>query len=227
MATVSDKKYHLSASLICADFRRLEDDIKELEKGGIDSIHYDVMDGVFVPRFGLYPEILGTVRGLTKLPVDVHCMVVNAEPYIKTFADAGATTITVHAEGNNNLHRTLKLLYDAGVKAGIALNPATPLGVLDYVLGDIDQVMLMAINPGIVGHKLIPQMMEKITDLKKKLVAHPDIQIVIDGGVTFESAPAMIRAGADVLVCGSSTIFRPGEKVSDKIKELRAAIEVC
>ncbi len=218
-------KYTLSASLVCGNMIDIKEDIKALERGGIDYIHFDVMDGAFVPRFGLHPEMLSAVTGITKIPVDVHLMVNDPIPYLKGFADAGATYISVHAESTPHLDRAVRLLKEYGVKAGVALNPSTPLSVLDYILDDIELIVLMAINPGIVGHKLIPQMMNKISDLKKKIKNHKKIQIQIDGGVTFDSASEMIKRGADMLVCGSSTIFKPSEKIEDKIPELRKKIQ--
>ncbi len=205
-----NRKFEITASLICGDPLNLERAVRDIIGADIDRIHFDVMDGVCVPRFGLYPEILVGVRKLTDLPVDVHMMVTNPEPYIETYAKAGATIFYVHAENNSNLHRTLKLIKDAGMKPGVVLNMATPICVLDYILADIDYVLLMAINPGIVGHTIIDAVYSKIRDVKT-LIGGRAIKIVIDGGVTSESSAAMVRAGADVLVCGSSTIFRPAE----------------
>lgn len=217
--------YKLSASLVCANMINLSEEIKSLERGKIDYIHFDVMDGSFVPRFGLHPEMLTAIKKITNIPVDVHLMVDYPEEYISDFAKAGADIIAVHAESTKHLHRVIKKIRDSGIKAGVALNPATPLNVLDYVLDDIDLVVLMAINPGIVGHKLIPCAMNKIIDLRKKLAKHPKIMIQIDGGVTQESAAEMVKKGATMLVCGSSTIFRPPEKIETKIKELRKIID--
>lgn len=217
------RRYTLTASLICADMLNLEKEVKMLEQGGIDSIHFDVMDAMFVPRYGLHPEMLAAVRSVTTLPIHVHAMVEDIEPYIETFVKAGATTIMPHVESHSHLHRTLKKIHDAGAEAGAAMNLATPLSALDYILDDISVVMLMAINPGIVGHKLIPSALDKISDLKDKLAGRP-IDIEIDGGVTPESASVMIQNGATRLVCGSSTIFKEGESVVEKIKELRATI---
>jgi ribulose-phosphate 3-epimerase len=216
------KSYKLSASLICADILRLGEEIESIVAGGCDYIHIDVMDGVFVPRFGMYPEIVSAVRSKTDVPIDVHFMVTDAEKYIDPFVRSGASLITVHPEACTHLHRTLHVIKDAGAQAGVSLNFSTPLSVLDYVMDDIDLVLLMAINPGIVGHKLIPKAFDKITDLQQKIsAARKNILIEIDGGVTFESAPRMLDAGADMLVCGSSTIFKPPIAVSTKITELR------
>lgn len=216
--------YQLSASIICADLLNLEKEVDLLNIGKIDRIHFDVMDGVFVPRYGLPPEILKQIHSKKNIPITVHMMVQDPESYIEVIAKAGANALVFHIEPVFHVSRVLKKIKDAGMKAGVALNPATPLSVLDYVLSDVDLIMLMAINPGIVGHKLIPETLGKISDLKNKLKNYPDIKIEIDGGVTFESAPQMIKNGADILVCGNSTIFKPDERVDQKIKKLREAI---
>lgn len=218
----TQKKYLLSASLVCANMLELDSEVERIVAGGADTIHFDVMDGVFVPRFGLHPEMLAAVRKKTTLPVNAHFMTVEPEQYVKLFIDSGATFVTVHAEACTHLHRTLSAIKKNGGKAGVALTHATPLSALDYILDDIDLIMLMAINPGIVGHKLIPSAIGKIADLRKKLgEQYKHIIIEIDGGVTAESAPKMLDAGANMLVCGSSTIFKSDNPVDVKIKEFK------
>jgi len=223
---VHDHKHcQLAASIICGNPLNLEADLAALEKGGIDYIHFDVMDGVFVPRFGLFPEYLKAIRTKTDLPIEIHMMVQDPEPYIKDFVDAGATILTPHIEPLLHAHRIVMRIKSAGVKAGLALNPGTSLSSLDYVLEDLDLVMLMAINPGIVGHKLIPRTMEKIADLRKKIdKIGKDIVIEIDGGVTPTSGIEMVKAGANMLVCGTGTIFQPPAKLDDKIREFRTTL---
>lgn len=215
--------FQISASLICGNHLNLEKDIKSLEQAGVDYIHFDVMDGSFVPRYGLYPEILSAISKITNIPVDVHMMVDNPEPYIETFANAGAKIFFVHIENNNQLHRTIKKINNSGMEAGVVFNMATPINSLDYIKQDIKHIMLMAINPGIVGHKIIPQIYQKIEDVKKKIEG-TDIKIMIDGGVTPETSHKMIQKGANILVCGSSTIFRPHEgsleEVTTKYREI-------
>lgn len=218
-------KYQLSASIICANFLTLKEQIRLLEKGEIDYIHFDVMDGIFVPRYGLPAEILKDIHSISSIPITVHMMVQDPEDYVKVFTDAGAKTLVFHLEPVYHIHRTIKLIKDHGVKVGVALNPATSLTNLEYILEDIDLVMLMAINPGIVGDKLIESVLGKIAKLKSKLSEYPHIKIEIDGGVTFESAPEMVKRGADILVCGNSTIFRKGEKIDKKIQHLRRTID--
>jgi ribulose-phosphate 3-epimerase len=222
--TTIKKDFLLSASLICDDFSDLKKTLFLIKKGKVDYIHYDVMDGVFVPRYGLFPEILQTVKKYTKVPVDVHLMVENPEPYIKTFVDSGADIVTVHAESNWHLSRTIKLIKETGAKVGVALNPATSLHVLDYLLDEVDLVMLMAINPGIVGHKLIESTYEKIGALVNK-IGDRKIIVEIDGGVTPESAPRMVQAGANMLVCGTSTIFKQKKPLDKMALTLRHKIQ--
>lgn len=202
--------YKITASLVCADLMNLEKEIKSLEKAGVDYLHFDVMDGMFVPRYGLLPEILAGITRITSIPVDVHMMVMNPEPYIDDFAKAGAKMFYVHVENNPHLHRTLKKIKTSGMQSGVVLNMSTPLECLDYIIDELDYVMLMGINPGIVGHKIIPKIFDKIRALKKKL-AGTNIKIMIDGGVTPDTSADMVLAGADILVCGSSSIFRPKE----------------
>ncbi|MBU1033303.1 ribulose-phosphate 3-epimerase [Patescibacteria group bacterium] len=225
MESVNKTPYKLTASLICADILNLKSEIELLDKGGIDYIHFDVMDGDFVPRLGLHPEVLKMTKSLTNIPVDVHMMINSPELFIPAFAKAGADIICPHAESTQHLHRVIKLIKDQGVRAGVALNPGTPLCVLDHILEDIELVVLMAINPGIVGHKLIPGMLKKIVQLKEMLKDHPNILIEIDGGVSPESSAEMIKLGADMLVCGTSTIFKPNIPVDEKINEFKAMLD--
>lgn len=209
------KKFEISASIVCADLLNLERDIRSLERAGVDYLHFDIMDGVFVPRYGLFPEMLSSVAKITNIPIDVHMMVDNPEPYVDDFAKAGAKIFYVHVENNPHLHRTLKKIRAAGMHPGVVLNISTPLEFIDYIIDEIDYIMLMGINPGIVGHKIIPKIFEKIKNLKKKLDG-TSIRIMIDGGVTPESSAEMIKAGADILVCGSSTIFKSREEKLDE-----------
>ena len=214
----------LTASLICSDPLNIERDIHELVSGNIDWIHFDVMDGQFVPRYGLYPEMLQSLRRFTDLPVDVHMMVENPEDYISVFAAAGATYYSFHAEATKHSHRVVKKIRDAGMKPGVALNPSTPLNCLEWIINDIELVCLMAINPGILGHKLIPETYDKMQSLRSfaDLHGNADLIIEIDGGVTFESGSKMVAHGANALVCGTGTIFRPLEDtISNKIRSFR------
>lgn len=220
------KQYHLSASLICGNPLALRAEIGALEKGGIDYIHFDVMDGTFVPRYGLYLEYLKAVRSVTSLPIEVHMMTEEPARYVAQFASVGATIFSVHAEACTHLHYTLKAIRENGMKAGVVLNYATPLNALDYIMDDVDLIMLMAINPGIVGHKLIPGTIQKIADLRKKIDGSGrDTLLSVDGGVSPESAVKMVRAGANYLVCGTSAIYKPDIPLDVKIREFRALID--
>lgn len=219
-------KYYLSASLICANQINIENDIKLLEKGKIDYLHFDAMDGNFVPRYGMYPEQLSAIKKISKLPIDVHMMTEEPQRYVDEFISAGAEIIAVHAEACKHIQYTLKKIKDGGIKSGIVLNFATPLCVLDYILDYVDMVELMAINPGIVGHKIIPGIYKKISDLKKIILkSGKNIIIEIDGGVNPDTAPNLIKAGADMLVCGTSSIFKPNCSVDKKILEFRNHID--
>jgi ribulose-phosphate 3-epimerase len=214
----------IAASLICSDPLNLQNEINELIIGEADFIHFDVMDGQFVPRYGLYPEILSYISKITNIPVDVHMMVSNPEDYIEDFYNAGASFYSFHIESTSHAHRVVKKIEKTGMKVGVALNPATPIASLDYLIEDINMVVLMAINPGIVGHKLIPNMINKISNLREfaDKRGNKELLIQVDGGVTFESGVKMIGAGADVLVCGTGTIYRPHEdSISNKIKLFR------
>ncbi len=219
------RKFQLSASLICGDHLALGSDLALLERGGIDALHFDVMDGQFVPRLGLYPEQLRAVKQRTALPVDVHLMIESPERYVELFVEAGADIVVPHAEATPHLDRVIRLIREAGGRAGVALNPGTPLAALEHVLPDIELVLLLAINPGIVGHKLIPQSMAKIANTRKMLREHPHIQIEIDGGVSPASAARMIAAGADILVCGSSSIFGQPAPLDRQIPAFRSLIQ--
>jgi ribulose-phosphate 3-epimerase len=218
------KKPLIAASLICSNPLNLQEDINELVKGNADYIHFDVMDGQFVPRYGLYPEILSYLKKTTDIPVDVHMMVQNPEDFIDDFKNAGADFYNFHIEATSHAHRLVKKIEKANMKPGVALNPATSISSLDYLIEDVKMVVLMAINPGIVGHKLIPNMINKISELREYADkrGNKDLLIQIDGGVTFDSGITMINAGADILVCGTGTIYRPHEDtISNKIQAFR------
>lgn len=216
--------YYLSASLICGDPLAYRDEIISLEKGQMDFIHIDIMDGSFVPRYGLYPELIESIAKETHIPLEVHMMVDDPEPYIPQLVKSGAKYIAFHLEPVQHIHRVIYKIKQEGVKVGVALNPATSLSVLDHIIDDIDMVVLMGINPGIVGHKLIPKTLDKICQLKKMVRNRKDFLIQIDGGVTFESGPELLKAGANVLVCGTSTIYKKGKSLHENIREFRCVL---
>ncbi len=202
------KKITLGASLMCADYLNLERDIRLLELSGIDYLHFDVMDGHFVPNFGLNLDLLKKAREITSLPINVHLMIDNAADYIDAYIDAGCNSLSFHQEPTYHIQGLLQRIKDRGVKAGIALNPATSLNTLEYILSDLDFVLIMTVNPGFAGQVLVPATLEKISKLKKLLLESKlDIDIQVDGNVSFENIPKMIAAGATMLVGGTSSLF--------------------
>ncbi len=223
------KKSKIAASLICGNHLNLKEDLDQLINSKVDLIHFDVMDGVFVPRYGLYPEILAEIKKINNCPpVDVHMMVSNPEEYIDVFAKAGADYYNFHIEATNHSHKIIQKIKSSGMKPGVAINPGTSLEELKWIIKDIQMVVMMTINPGIVGHKFIPEMLQKIVDLKKLAVEHGnnDLIIELDGGVTPETIPSMIKAGANALVCGNGTIFRPHEDtIFNKVNSIKNLIE--
>ena len=202
----------VAPSLLAADYLRLGDEIRRMAEAGADYLHFDVMDGSFVPNISFGPELCRQASGLG-LPVDAHLMIVNPEKYIGAFAKAGARIITVHAEAATHLHRCLHEIREAGCLAGVALNPATSPECLRYVLGDFDLALVMTVNPGYGGQKLIPACIRKVADVRKMLdEAGCDAVVEVDGGVNLQTAPALTRAGADMLVAGSAAYGAPDAK---------------
>ncbi len=221
-----ENPYFLSASLICGHPLELVSDLESLKKAGIDSLHFDVMDGQFVPRLGLYPEMLKAITSATNIPVDVHLMIDSPEKYIPVFVDSGADLISFHIEAVDDVKSVVNMVKSAGLKVGVALKVETPLSALDLVMEDIDLVMLMGIHPGILGQRLIPGTLDKISETRDKFKHRPEVIIEIDGGVTPETAPEMIMRGAHLLVCGTGTIYRPHEDtLENKISLLRGEID--
>ena len=184
---------------------RLGEEIRAAEAAGADLIHVDVMDGHFVPNITIGPMIVEGLRKITKLPLDVHLMIDNPDKYLHDFASAGADYITVHAEATAHLHRTVQCIKESGVKAGVSLNPSTPLCYLDYILSDVDLVLVMSVNPGFGGQSFIPSALDKIRALRATLrEKHLAFVIEVDGGVKLDNAPEIAAAGADILVMGSA-----------------------
>jgi ribulose-phosphate 3-epimerase len=193
----------IAPSILSADFARLGEEIAAIEAAGADYIHVDVMDGHFVPNISFGPLVMASVRKFTALPFDVHLMIAPVDPYVAAFAKAGADIITVHAEAGPHLHRTLQAIRAEGKKAGVALNPATPVSALEHVIGDIDLLLVMSVNPGFGGQSFIPEALVKLAQAKA-LIGNRDIDLEVDGGVTADNARAIAEAGANVLVAGSS-----------------------
>ena len=216
----------LAASMVCADPLHMEREIRLLEEGNIDLLHFDVMDGIFVPRLGLGLELLKAVRQATRLPIDVHLMLSDAERYIPVFAEAGADIIVIHAEASIHLPRLLALIRRCGVRPGVALNPATPPNALPYILNDIDLVLLMMVNPGSYGEKVLPAAIRKIADVRRQLGEKTEsVHILTDGNVNLDNGPDMIRSGATILVCGSSSIFNQETNVRDSLRAFRSGLQ--
>jgi len=195
----------IAPSILSADGSRLYEEITAVEKAGADWIHIDVMDGHFVPNITIGPAIISALRKTTKLPFDVHLMIENPENYIESFAAAGADIITVHVEAANHLHRTIDMIKKAGKKAGVSLNPATPLTLIEEILPDIDLLLIMTVNPGFGGQQFIKTTLPKIIKARKMLNILPNKPLLeIDGGVNLQNIADIVRSGADVLVAGAS-----------------------
>nr|WGD83059.1 ribulose-phosphate 3-epimerase [Bacillus subtilis] len=213
----------VAPSILSADFAALGNEIKDVEKGGVDCIHIDVMDGHFVPNITIGPLIVEAVRPVTDLPLDVHLMIEEPDRYIPAFAKAGADILSVHAEACPHLHRTIQLIKEQGVKAGVVLNPHTPVQVIEHVFDDLDLVLLMTVNPGFGGQKFIHSVLPKIKEVKRMAdeKGKKDLLIEVDGGVNKETAPLVIEAGANLLVAGSAVYGQSDRKKA--ISEIRGS----
>lgn len=210
----------IAPSVLSADFLRLGEEIKAAEASGADMLHLDVMDGHFVPNITIGPLVVEAIRKKTALPLDVHLMIQNPDLFLDDFITAGADYITVHAETSVHLHRTVNYLKDKGIRASVSLNPATPLCTLDYILPDLDMVLLMSVNPGFGGQKFIPFVLDKIRSLKTLITERQlNVLIEVDGGIKTGNAFEISSAGADILVMGSA-FFYSGD-YNTLMKELR------
>lgn len=214
----------IAPSILSADFTRLGEQVAAVEHAGASYIHVDVMDGHFVPNLTVGPPIVESLKKVTKLPLDVHLMITNADAFIPEFAEAGADYLTVHVEACPHLHRTVQSIKERGVKAGVTLNPATPLSLLQEILGDVDLVLIMSVNPGFGGQTFIPSVLKKITEARRML-DHIKSQALleVDGGIKVENAGEIVAAGATALVAGSA-IFSHGDYTAT-IAAMRAAAE--
>ena len=210
----------IAPSILSADFGALGEDIARVESAGADLLHVDVMDGRFVPNITIGPVVVAAIRKRTRLPLDVHLMIVEPERYLADFARAGADSLTVHVEACPHLARTLAQIRELGARAGVALNPATPPEVLEYVLDDLDLVLVMSVNPGFGGQKFIPSAYVKVHEVRAMLGTRP-VDVSVDGGVKLEHARPLAEQGASVLVAGSA-IFEAADP-ADMVKKMRAA----
>ncbi len=206
----------LAPSILAADFSILGEQIKKVESAGAEYLHIDVMDGSFVPSISFGLPLISSIRKSTGLTFDVHLMVTEPERFVDQFADAGANILTVHQEACTHLNRTLKHIKERGVKTGVALNPATDISTLKYVLNYVDMILVMSVNPGFGGQKFIPETLEKLKDVKNMVKASGrDIDIEVDGGITLKNVDTILKAGANVIVSGSS-VFRGN--ITDNVK---------
>lgn len=213
----------LAPSILSADFGRLAESVREVEEAGCEYLHIDVMDGHFVPNLTFGPVVIKSIRKKSEMVFDCHLMIENADLYLDEFAKAGADIITVHQEACTHLHRTVHRIKELGCKAGVSLNPATDLSTLEYILPDIDMVLIMSVNPGFGGQSFIPQSIEKIKRLKENIEEKGyKIDIQVDGGVTAQNIAEIVDAGANILVAGSSIFGK--EDVGIAVRELRSAV---
>ena len=217
----------IAASMMCADFLHLEKDVAELEKAGVEYLHFDIMDGVFVPNLMLCNEMMKGLRKATKIPFDVHLMIVHPEQKIKWFDLMPGDLVSVHYESTPHIHRAIQKIKTAGAKPAIALNPATPINCIEYVLPDVDMVLLMTVNPGFAGQQLVKQTLEKIEKTRHFLdkEGYDDVILQVDGNCSFENIPRMRAQGADCFVAGSSSLFAKETTIAAACKKLREVMK--
>ena len=213
----------LAPSILSADFTRLGEQIDEVVRAGADYIHVDVMDGHFVPNISIGAPVVASIRPVTSLPLDVHLMIEHPERYVSDFVRAGADIVTVHVEASPHVHATIRLIKELGARAGVSLNPPTPISSIEEFLPDVDLVLVMTVNPGFGGQSFIPETLSRIADMRKILDDRGlNAELEVDGGINADNAPEIVKAGATVLAAGSS-IFRAQEGIRQAIQRLREA----
>jgi ribulose-phosphate 3-epimerase len=214
----------LAPSILSADFARLGEQVEEVARAGADYIHVDVMDGHFVPNITIGAPVVAAIRRVTSLPLDVHLMIEHPERYISEFVHAGADIITVHVEASPHLHGAIQLIKELGAKAGVSLNPPTPLSAVDEFIRHVDLVLVMSVNPGFGGQPFIPETLPRIANMRKILDARGlSAELEVDGGINADNAPDIVKAGANVLVAGNS-VFRAEDGISGALQRLREAV---
>ena len=216
------KKTKIAPSILASDFAKLGEEVRAMTEAGADYIHVDVMDGHFVPNISIGPQMVKALRPHTKLPLDVHLMISPVDPFIKEFADAGADIITVHPEAGPHVHRTIQLIKSFGKKAGVSLNPGSSISSIEHILGDIDLILVMTVNPGFGGQSFIDSQRAKMRDVRAMIDrSGRAIELEVDGGINGQTAALAIEAGADVLVAGTAAFAGGPDRYRDNITKLR------